>query len=271
MPEISVVMGVYNAASFLAEAIESILSQTYNDFEFIIVNDRSTDESEKIIRSFTDSRIQLINLDENKGLSFALNRGIEKASGRYIARMDADDVSLPHRFDKQMNYFASHPETDVLGSAVYEIDESGNMLGVKKVPQSDERIKKLLIKSNPFFHSVIMMKRSALEESGYYDESIRQTVEDWDLWFRMSRRCKMANLDEPLLKRRFHKENMSLESNDELLLNGMKLRIKYIGEGYYSAFSYRHLLKPFAAYSMPGPLKKFIRQKILKSNIYGSK
>ncbi|RMF92800.1 MAG: glycosyltransferase [Candidatus Schekmanbacteria bacterium] len=268
MAKISVIMAVYNAERFLAEAIESILNQTFRDFEFIIVNDGSSDNSEKIIESYDDSRIKLMTFKNNRGLSFALNRGIEKSSGEYIARMDADDISMPDRFEKQIKHLIDNPEIDILGSAVVEIDEVGKFLAIRKLPLKDYEIKKELIRSNPFFHSTIMMKRSAFEKAGYYDESIRQTVEDWDLWFRMSTKCKMENLEEPLVKRRFHKDNLSVESNNELLIKGIEIRRKYIKKGLYPISAYRHLLKPLIAYLLPLPIKKFIREKIFKSNIY---
>lgn len=268
MPEISVIMGVYNGERFLAEAIESILFQTFRDFEFIIINDCSTDKSEKIISSFDDPRIKLINLKENKGLSFALNTGILKSKGHYIARMDSDDVSIPERFEKQVEFFKKNPEVSVLGSAYYEINGNGGIIGKKIFPTGNSKLKRMLIRINPFFHPSVMMKKDVLLKTGGYDSSMRM-LEDYDLWFRVSRNFVMNNISEPLMKRRYHSGNITLVTDDAQLIAGLKLRSKYIKKGYYHLYCYIYLIKPFLAYKTPSAVRKFIRKFFLKSRLYG--
>ncbi len=141
-PKVSVIMSVYNGDKYLREAIESILNQTFTDFEFIIVNDGSTDNSLEIIESYDDERIKTINNKKNIGLTKSLNKALKFAKGKYIARQDADDVSLPNRFEKQVEYLDSHPEVALVGTSVYLIDENGKIIG-KRIAFAKPRIKDL--------------------------------------------------------------------------------------------------------------------------------
>lgn len=197
MPKVSVVMSVYNCERFLGEAIESILNQTFKDFEFIIINDGSTDSSGEIIKSYKDTRIVFLE-QENKGLTASLNRGIEIAKGEYIARMDADDISHLERLDKQVRFLDENLEYALVGTWVQEIDEYGKLIKLWKMGGTDKEIKQVLPRYNCFVHGSTMFKKKCFEMGGGYRASMRQFTEDYDLWLRISERFKVANIGEIL-------------------------------------------------------------------------
>lgn len=195
---VSVVMSVYNGARYLRRAIESVLAQTYADFEFVIVNDGSKDESGEIIRSYRDARIRCVE-QANAGLPAALNRGIGLARGAYVARMDADDVSLPTRFAHEVEFLDEHPEYAMVGASCRVIDEAENQKFVMRHPSEDVHIRWLLLFDCPFVHSTVMFRRQAVEAVGLYRAERGYCVEDYDLWSRVLMRYKGHNLTEPLL------------------------------------------------------------------------
>lgn len=196
-PEISVVMAVYNGAEHLEEAVQSILLQTYRNFEFIIVDDGSTDMTEEILESFDDSRIRTIRNSENLGLPKSLNKGIRAARGRYVARMDADDISLSHRFERQMDFLERNSGYSLLGSSYYQIDRAGKVVSLVRVLTGDAEIRSNLKKQNWFGHGSVMMQKQAWSWCGGYDEEFR-FAEDYDLWLRIAECSMVANIGEPL-------------------------------------------------------------------------
>ena len=189
---ISVVMSVYNGSKFLKFAIKSILDQTFTDFEFIIVNDRSTDSSRSIIEAFRDKRIRIIDNIKNIGLTKSLNVGIEQAKGEYIARMDADDISLNSRLSTQYGFLNKYNEFGVVGSSVNIINDRGKVESSKYRPKREEDIKFYLIKNNPFIHSSVLIRKECFDTLGYYDESYTYS-QDYELWSRFSVKYKMFN------------------------------------------------------------------------------
>lgn len=192
-------MPVYNAAKYLPEAIDSILSQTFQDFEFLIINDGSTDQTEKIINSYTDQRIRLVSQD-NQGLSVALNKGLNLARGKYIARMDADDISLPERLAKQAAFMDSHPAVGICGTGAMIIDEQGQAIRRAAYPLSHEEIEVELLFNSTFAHPAVMFRRSVLQTHNlnyHHDKG-----EDFELWTRAVKVTKLANLKECLIKYR---------------------------------------------------------------------
>lgn len=209
MHKVSAVMSVFNGERFLAEVIESVLCQTYEDFRFIIVDDGSTDRSEQIIRGYKDPRIRLIKLKENVGLPAALNRGIKLSDAQYIARVDADDPSFPDRFEKQVRFLDTHPDILVVGGAVVVVSEAGRRLCVLRHPCAPEEIQEALSKHNCIFHSAAMMRRSAFEKVGGYREQFLY-AQDGDLWLRMSECGSLANLEEVIVRRTFRVDSPSL-------------------------------------------------------------
>ena len=186
---VSVIMPVYNAATYLREAIESVLNQTYRDFEFIIINDGSTDNSEEIIKSYTDPRIVYLKNEKNSKLIYTLNRGIDEAKGVYIARMDADDICLADRFATQKNMLDQDKKLSVAGSLVTQINEKGGQakdwpLDAKTT--SWEAIRRKMPKENCIAHPSAMIRASVLKEFRY--KEYQQNIEDYDLWLRLLNR-----------------------------------------------------------------------------------
>jgi len=201
-PKVSVVMSVYNGERYLREAVNSILDQTFTDFEFIIVNDGSIDNTCAILESYNDSRIVLIHNQENIGLTRSLNKGLTLAQGEYVARMDADDVAIPHRFEKQVAFLEKHPEIGILGSSCWTIDTNGQGQGVYQMPTNDLQIRWTSLLANPFVHPTVMIRRDLLIQNGLkYDEAF-QTTQDYELWMRVLKYTRGANLSEPLIRYR---------------------------------------------------------------------
>ena len=199
-PVISVVMSVYNGSRFLSESIDSILSQTFTDFEFIIWNDGSSDNSEDIVKSYQDSRIRYFYHD-NTGLGRALNLACREARGKYIARMDDDDISLPDRLQKEYDYLESYGEAVLVSSSAYYIDEKGDVLG-----QSFQYTNSKVIKSR-IFHPAVMFRKEAYDKTQGY--SAAKNSQDTLLWSKLSRFGKLANIEEPLIKYRIINSSIS--------------------------------------------------------------
>ena len=208
-PSISVVMAVYNCENFLRIAIESILNQSFIDFEFIIINDGSTDKSPHIINSFTDERIRVFN-QENQGLAYSLNFGISMAKGKYIARMDADDISLPERFQVQYNYMEKNKNVDVLGGAMLYINENGNYLGRSFSLISTNIIKYYLLNfDNVISHPTVFIRSSSIDKYGKYFSRLRLN-EDYHLWNKFLRKgADIRNISNVLIQYRLLDSSLS--------------------------------------------------------------
>jgi len=201
-------MGVFNGEKYLEQAISSILKQTYIHFEFIIINDGSTDRSEAIIKSFNDERIIYLQ-HENIGLTRTLNRGLKEAKGDFIARMDADEVSLPTRLAAQVDFLLHNQNVGAVGTSYYRIDAEGQIIGseILKVPRNKEDMYKELFKWCFMLHGSTMIRKSALDKVGPYDENIIYS-QDYDLWFRLLESFDLAVLPEPLFCWRLHHESI---------------------------------------------------------------
>lgn len=205
---VSVLMPVYNAQEHLAEAIESILVQTFRDFELIIIDDGSSDESLEIIRSFTDSRIRLVVHKQNQKLIASLNEGIELATGKYLARMDADDVCDPARLQKQVAFMESNSEVGALGTWVHALNHSG--YDKFRYQKDHDNLMLYFLEQIPFAHPTVMLRKQVLDDHPAirYDSNYLH-VEDYKMWFEISKVTKLANLDECLLTYRFHSSQIS--------------------------------------------------------------
>ena len=220
MVELSVLMSVRNGEKFLAEAVKSVLDQSFGDFEFLILDNASTDKSVAIIESFVDPRIRLIKNNTDLGQTRALNKGVALAKGRLLARMDADDVSLKRRFETQMKAFERHPAAVVIGSWHEEVDEKGRFLKIMRYPVDPLEIKCHLLSDGDltrrcFAHPTVMMKTAVLREKGGYDESIR-FAQDYELWTRLFSDCEMHNIPEPLLRYRASHTSTSNTNREEM-------------------------------------------------------
>jgi len=199
-PKITVLMPVYNEEKFLKEAIESILNQTFYDFEFLIIDDGSEDGSHDIIQSYQDERIILISR-KNHGLAYSLNEGIEKGRGKFIARMDGDDISLPQRLKKQDNFLETHADIGIVGTWAIIMTENGEDLYLEERPLKDMEIRKFLMRTSPFFHGSVMFRRDLFESCGPYPQEFKWG-QDWVLWHRFAAKTNLANIGEPLYKYR---------------------------------------------------------------------
>jgi glycosyltransferase involved in cell wall biosynthesis len=241
-PMISVVMPVYNAEKFLEEAIQSILTQTYKDFEFIIINDGSSDKSLEIIKKYreSDERIILVSR-ENKGLVFSLNEGIKKAKGNYIARMDADDISLPKRFEKQIK-FLEKENIDICGSHYFIIDKNNKYISARVVSTEIDFNKIILTRSVPFAHGSVMFKKDFyINNNLKYGLTSYFKAEDYALWQQFSlNNARISNVDEFLFKYRNLDNTLSKQNIN--YTHSLELSKKYI------FINYDHLILVFNEY-----------------------
>lgn len=206
-PLVSVIMPVYNSDKYLQRTIDSILSQTYRNFELIIIDDGSTDKSPRIIKAMKDSRVKLI-AQKNKGVSASRNRGIRMAKGTFIAMHDGDDISDPARFQKQIDFLHRHPEVGLLGTNLRLINESGTLIGASDLLTNPDDLKLAEIFSNQIAQGSVMIRRDVLMQTELYDTSMSH-AEDTDLWRRVSHLTDIANIKEPLYEYRIHSEGAS--------------------------------------------------------------
>jgi GT2 family glycosyltransferase/radical SAM superfamily enzyme YgiQ (UPF0313 family)/Tfp pilus assembly protein PilF/glycosyltransferase involved in cell wall biosynthesis/SAM-dependent methyltransferase len=213
-PKISVVMSVYNGDKYLEKAIQSIMHQSFQDFEFIIIDDASTDSTTDILAKLTDPRCRIIRNHKNLGLTRSLNIGMSEAKGEFIARMDADDISLPHRLEIQYEFLRKNPEYSLVGSSFYSIDENGRTLSLVPVLTSDQEIRAGLQKQNWFGHGSVMMRKDAFMECVGYDEEFTY-AQDYDLWLRIAEKFLVANIEEPLYSWRITPECISKNKESE--------------------------------------------------------
>ena len=204
MPRVTVVMAVYNAAQFLEEAVASVLSQTWRDFELIVVDDASTDGSGAVLERFNDPRIRIIRHSSNQGASLSRNDALAAARGEYIAIMDADDVCAPDRLERQVEYLDAHAATGLVGCAVYDnIDATGAVLYTSRLPEDNADIQRTIMKRWCFLHSSIMFRRLLGEAAGGYRTAF-EPAEDHDFVLRILERAEAHNLSEPLVTYRLN-------------------------------------------------------------------
>jgi glycosyltransferase involved in cell wall biosynthesis len=226
-PKVSVIMPVKDGALFLSAAIESILSQSYTNIEFIILNDGSMDETEAIVRSYSDPRIVYRAYETSLGLATRLNEGIAFATGDYIARMDADDVALKTRLEKQVTFLEAHPEISLVGTWARFIDEKGEERGqIYRTPVTHEEILFRACFANPFIHPSVMVRASDLR-ANLYNETYRRS-QDLELWSRLLfvENVRAANLPEPLLLYRRHAASLTKKKNAEDYLRSAAIPLK---------------------------------------------
>jgi hypothetical protein len=229
-PRVSVVMPACNAERYLREAVESILAQTFDDFEFVVVDDGSTDRTWTLLRSYRDARMRCCRNDENAGVTRSLNRGVAAARGDYIARQDADDVSRPSRLETQVAYLEAHPEVGILGSAYQVIDAEGRPRGLGRPPESDTEIRWQTLFHSAFCHSAVMLRREALAGiKGPYDEAAVY-AEDYDLWAKLVRRTKAANLPQLLVRHRVHGNSIGSTRRQEQYCSATGVAARQIRE-----------------------------------------
>jgi glycosyltransferase involved in cell wall biosynthesis len=201
-PLVTVLLSVHNDAQFLPTAIESVLGQTYGDFEFLIIDDGSTDGIGDYLRSLRDARVRLLRNLGNMGLTRSLNRGLNAAFGTFVARMDSDDIAMADRLARQVEFLEANPHVGIVGSSRHLIDETGAFVAHAAAVEDDLRIRWKCLLGNPFAHPTVMLRLDVLDAHGLrYDESFR-TAQDYELWTRLLSVTRGANLREPLLRYR---------------------------------------------------------------------
>jgi glycosyltransferase involved in cell wall biosynthesis len=243
MPEISVLMSAYNAEKYIGQAIQSVLSQTFSDFELIIINDGSIDRTENIVDGFKDDRIKYFT-QINQGVSKSLNRGLKIANGKYIARLDADDICHPDRLEKQYKFMEENPSYVVCGSYTEVIDDDGNFIYTyKDIPTTNEEIQIQFEYKNCIVNSSSFYKReNAISIGGYY-EPIMQYFEDFMFFYNIIKTGKAYNFSEPLIKYRVTPGSISSRTNN---VRYNKLVLDVIHRGYITdnekkiLFTYRN-------------------------------
>ncbi len=228
---VSILLPVYNAGEYLKQAIESILNQSYQNFEFIIINDGSTDNSEKVVKSFTDKRIQYVS-QTNIGLAATLNKGLGMSKGIYIARQDQDDISHPDRLKKQVEFLENHKEVILLGTRAKVVSDNGDVLSYHDHATDSAVLKLDLLFDNCFVHSSVMFRKEVIESIGKYSTD-KAIYEDYELWSRFSEKGNVANLREVMVDYRHHDRGLSKVSdyfNVDAVLNQSQSNIeKFMG------------------------------------------
>lgn len=223
-PLVSVIMPVYNCELYIKEAVESILNQTFQDFELIIIDDCSSDSTLQICKSFVDNRIMIIEKDHNSGITNSLNFGLHTAKGKFIARMDGDDISMPTRFEKQVAFLDSNPEIILCGTSYIVIGQDQ----AYSLPQSHEAIKVNLLQANCIVHPSVMLRKDILIANNLSYDFKMEPAEDYDLWVRLAQVGKLHNLPECLLQYRVHDSQVSTIRNDKQIQVANQVRLKVL-------------------------------------------
>lgn len=231
-PKVTVLMPVYNGEPYLRKAIESILNQTFTDFEFLIINDGSVDRTVSIIELYNDPRITLIHNESNLGLVATLNKGLDLARGEYIARMDSDDLCLPERIAKQVLFMDLHPEVGVCGTGYEDMKTGRNIIR----PTEHEDIIEFMLKSGcALAHPTVMIRTAVLRKNRLYYDPDYQQAEDFELWTRMIKVTHLANIPEVLVRHRTHSSQISRKFAQEL-----ELKTNQILDLFRKSLNYTH-------------------------------
>lgn len=212
MPKVSVIMSAYNVEDYVREAVNSILNQTFKDFELIVINDGSTDKTLKILQTYSDPRIKLFT-QEHTGVYTAWNKGIMKANSEYIAIFDADDIAFPQKLQKQVNFLDNNPEIAIMGSFCRVINEKTGKETVSLRPTTDSAIRRSILMANPFIHSTTVYRRNIFDKVGLHDRLYDHYIIDFELTLRILKVSKGANLPEVLCMRRERAGSMTRGRN----------------------------------------------------------
>lgn len=233
-PPVTVLMTVYNGEPYVREAIESVLSQTFENFNFVVVDNASTDNSRNTISTFIDHRLRLVALPRNIGQTAALNHGLGLIKTRWVARLDADDICLPNRLERQIDYVERHPDIGLLGTWCQYVDYEGKPVGrpgggYYRPPTGHQEIIDQFAESNPFAHPTVMFDRELVRCVGGYPQKYRY-AQDLALWISLARLARLANVPEILVKLRVHEKqasagNLRLRCDEEMRLNRLVLSL----------------------------------------------
>ncbi len=257
-PAVSVLMGVWNGAPQVREAVRSVLSQTMAELELIVIDDESSDATPAILESFRDSRLRVARRTRG-GLTSALNAALGLARAPLVARLDADDVALPERLDRQLGFLARNPDVGLLGTAAREVDAAGREVAILRPPTGDAEIRRTLIRRNPFVHSSVVMRRAVMEQAGGYNPAF-PVAQDYDLWMRMSRVTLMANLSELLVVRRLLPGRVTAARHTERARAEANVRWRAVRSGAYPPWCALFVLRPLLAQALPETARRFVRR-----------
>lgn len=233
-PTLSVIMPAYNSKDYIEEAVNSVLNQTFQDFELIIIDDASTDSTVKIIKKFqkkNPDKIKLIQVKNNLncGGDKCANEGLKVATGKYIARMDADDVAELSRFEKQINFLKDNPKIFLVGSNADVIDRNGNVIGEKNEPLTSDEIYKAYFGFHPLIHPTCMFKRKLKDGTPFKYEIKYSANNDYYTFFKLvCKGYKFVNMDEKLLKYRIHNSNATFVNMKKKFVNSLKVRLSMV-------------------------------------------
>lgn len=261
---VSVLMPAYNAAEHIREAIDSILKQTFSDFEFLIIDDGSTDSTVDIISEYNDPRIKLIENDGNKGLVYTLNKGLKVAQGKYIARMDADDISMNSRFEKQVNFLDKNPDVSILSTAFEFLGTPYHI----HFPTDNEGIKVKLLENTALLHPGVMLRREVfIQENLLYNDDYKY-AEDYHLWtLAAQQNIKMANLDEVLVEYRQHENQVSMSRLKEQQVVKERIQFEYLSFYFKDDLTGKELISVNSFFDIPFSEKISLLNKLNKLNM----
>jgi glycosyltransferase involved in cell wall biosynthesis len=214
VPLVSVLLAAHDDAAFLGEAVDSVLRQTLRDLELIVVDDASTDKTPALLDSIPDQRLRVVRNEEQSGLATSLNRGLDVATGRYVARLDADDVALPERLERQAERLRADPGCAIVGSAITDLGEDGRSGATHVLPGGATPLRWHALFSSPFFHPTVLVDRELLDAHGLrYDPEYLES-EDYELWTRLFAYADGGNLTSPLVLKRVHPGQASVRRSD---------------------------------------------------------
>ena len=235
-PTVSVLMTMFDAAPHLRASVESILGQTFGDFEFVIVDDGSRDDSVALIESYRDARIRLVRNERNKGQTPCLNQGLALARGAWIARQDADDISLPRRLERQIERLRRDEKLALLGCQAWLIDDGGNFTGLLDVALGPESIEWAGLWENPFIHTAAIFRREVVVRLGGYDENFR-ICQDYDLWMRVAAEHPAANLSERLVVYRHAAQSLQHSGRETVREESRRVLLRLLAHAFPQAIS----------------------------------
>lgn len=259
MPKVTVLMSVFNGGKFLEESVQSILSQTLIDFEFLIFDDGSFDGSEKKLDQLSagDTRVKVVR-QKNIGLTKTLNLGLRLARGEYVARMDSDDVAMPDRLQKQVSFLDNNPEIALVASFAKIIDEKGQEIGEHWPAVEHDAIRKLSFFSGQICHPSVMFRKNKILDIGGYDENF-QYAQDCDLWFRLMKENRVANIPEFLLKWRKTSEGIGTRKQAEQQVFARRAKRRALKGGLYPWYYVFFLIWPHIRFAVPIKWRKWIK------------
>ena len=270
-PKITVLLPVYNCELYIKTAVESILNQTFTNFELLIIDDASTDATVSILKKFDDPRIQLIEKPLNSGYTNSLNYGLKIAKGQYIARMDADDISYPERFARQIAYLDNHPDVVVCGTTYKIVDNDKKII----LPQDHEAIKIGLLWGNCVSHPSVMIRKKIVDDFSIRYDTSKEPAEDYDMWVRLLSIGKLHNLKEILLEYRVYGNQVSRKRAEEQKKNDIAaklLLLQYLDIKWNDLeleFLERQFAKTEVVKFQDLQIFKTIQKKLEKANISG--